>query len=570
MKRTAYTILSILLLLIFAPDAHSTIASPQPFKYKQPDGSTVIVQLHGDEFFHWETIGGKNVALDHKGYYREESKASLQARQISAINDMMNRRAMYSAQPNKVIREGEPHFLILLIEFTDIRFTVPDPQTAFSNLLNEKGYSANGATGSVKDYYLDNSCGKFDPVFDVVRPVQVSRSCSYYGANNDNARYALQEACLLVDDEVDFSKYDGDNDGIVDNVFFFFAGHNEAEGGGSWTIWPHSWNIYDFNCICDGVRISQYACTSEYKGPSGNEMCGIGTFCHEFGHTLGLPDLYDIDYGTSGQAFTMSYYSLMCSGNYNNGGKTPPFLLGLERMLLGWLDGPEIWTDKGQKIVEPVSYNKSYRTRTTTDGEWFIFETRNGKSWDSPVPAGLIVTHMDQSDRYVHGMTAKERWDNWQINNCGDHPCCYIVTAGDGEIDSYPFPGSMEVTEFTLGGNPSFRDWEGKSTGFEIHSIQFDGERTSLYLSSDKEPQDISEMGYNYIVLSDSEYKAGDELELMLKTGTNPPASVTWIFDGEAQNEGKVILSPGTHEIKAVLSFDDKSTETIYAEIYAE
>lgn len=477
MKRIIFGIVSLLLLLC-AVDMYATVAKPGKFKYTQPDGTVLQLEVHGDEFFHWVTHNGTTVILGEDGFYRPESKESISSRKAMAGRRMT--RASIKPGPVRVL-QGSEHYLVLLIDFPDERFSGSDPQQAFSDMLNQKGYSANGGTGSAKDYYRDNSMGVFDPIFDVVGPVTLSKSVVYYGGGyaggEDRADEALYEACQMVDDYVDFSIYDKDKDGYVDNVFFYYAGHNEAEGAPAYTIWPHSWGLYNWECNCDGVRILSYACTSELRGNWGNEMCGIGTFCHEFGHTIGLPDLYDTDYDSNGSASHPGIYALMASGNYNNNGRTPPCLTAEERQIMGWMDSYTPLNQQGDLVLSSIHTNVAYSTPTSTVGEYFTYEYRNGKGWDAYVPECLLIFHADRSDRIIHGSPASDRWKYWDGINCFmDHPCYYVVMEA----------GIEGRTSFTSYSNPSNEDWEGLSSGYELTSIKITGENVTCHLEIDR------------------------------------------------------------------------------------
>lgn len=471
--------------LLWCCGLSATVARPDPFKYTQPDGSVVTVQLHGDEFCHWYTMDGAEAVRGDDGFFRVAPAGNGFQRRSQAAKSVFARRS--APEVKRTMTYGSPHFLILLIEFSDVHFSSATPGADFSNLLNQNGYSANGGTGSVKDYYYDNSCGAFDPIFDVVGPIRLDRSCSYYGSDDVRSSEALYDACQKIDDAVDFSTYDYDSDGNVDNVFFFFAGYNEAEGGGVGTIWPHSWDLCYFDCICDGTRIWHYACTSEFRGNGGRQMCGIGTFCHEFGHVLGLPDFYDTDYGTNGQAFTLDNFSLMSSGNYNNEGRTPPFLNAMERVILGWMREPALVTEPGQLEIGPVSDNAAYQIPTSMVGETFVIETRTNDSWDRYIAPGLLIYHLDRSDRSVHGITAKERWlSGWDINIYADHPCFYIVKASERGYGAIPFPGDDHVTSFSATSQPACVNWDGIFSGYELHDIGFDGQKSTVRLTIDQ------------------------------------------------------------------------------------
>ena len=474
------TILGMLALcLASAPKADAIKASGKVVEYTQPDGSKIKVVLHGDEFHHWATSeDGQPLALDANKYYRKvssipiESYSSLQKRQ-QAQQDR--------ERQNTTLSLGNHKILVLLIEFKDLKFTVPDPHQAFWDLLNEPGYKKNGGTGSAKDFYTENAKGKFTPEFDVYGPITLSQNYAHYGGNDQwgqdsNPDEALAEACKIIDPELDFSQYDQDGDGKVDNVFFYYAGHNEAEGGPADSIWPHQWSLYYYSTYCDNVRVYRYACTSEYRGSWGSTMCGIGTFCHEFGHVIGLPDFYDTDYEDNGYSDPLGSFSMMDSGSYNNNGGTPPYLSLMERYILGWMGKAEPIEAKGSYTIPPVMEEKGYYLKTGTTGETFLMETRDGTGWDKYIAKGMLIYHVDHSSNNVHGMSAKNRWDSWSGLNCySDHNCYYINWAKNNYSEGYaPFPGSGNVKTF-IG-----KAWNGAETEFSLYDISYDNGQTTF------------------------------------------------------------------------------------------
>lgn len=472
-------------LMCIAKAAIADIARPGIHKYTQPDGTVVNIEIHGDEFFHWTTIDGKTVSLDDSGYYRPESEAKLQARRAAGVerrNESINR-VSSDLKPF-----GTKKFLVLLVEFSDLTFSVSDPKTKFYNMLNKTGYSENGGIGSARDYYIDNSGGLFTPEFDVVGPVQLDYPYSTYGRNNSSGsdidpQRAIYEACLKADPMVDFSKYDLDGNGYVDNVYVFYAGAAESNGGSSDTIWPHQWSVFYYDCRCDGVKIVRYACSAELTYGIGSDMCGIGTFCHEFGHVIGLPDLYDTDYSKNGQAEHLYQYSLMAGGNHNSNGRKPPYLNCVERNLLGWMDKPEEWTSSGNKSIAAIQNNVAYYSKTSMDGEIFIYETRSGTGWDQAVSPGLLIYHLDQSNRSVGGSTPASKWASRdQINTIGSHPCFYIVKATDYV---YTFGGDSGKTSFTKQSNPGAIDWNNCFIGHNLTNIKYANGVTTLTLDVD-------------------------------------------------------------------------------------
>lgn len=485
MKRIAFAILA---LTLFAVISRAVPATPYPVQYRQPDGSVVTVYIHGDEFYHYATSNGKVVALGRDGFIHPASKPVMDR---SSIKQHRARRAV-PARKTDPLSIGDKHFLVLLIEFADLDFSVPDAREAFTRMLNEEGYADNGGTGSAADYYRENSKGLFRPVFDVFGPVKVSKSYSYYGENDEETKYdkhpdeLLLEACALLDEQVDFSVYDHDGDSYIDNIFFYYAGHNEAEGASADHIWPHASGAYDPNLILDGTHTASYACTSEYRGFNGKKMAGIGTFCHEFAHVLGLPDLYDTDYEDNGTAEDVYAFSLMATGAYNNSGCSPPYFGALEKWLLDWMDDLKLTVTPGSYQILPVQENDCLSTPTSVEGEFFLYEARNGKGWDAYIltkssalpPEGMIVYHADLSDNLVDGRRASKLWDTNELNCYSVHPCFYIVRpkSSYSDYNDMMWPGTSGYTSF------EGVEWAGGRTGYTITNISWNGSNVSFTL----------------------------------------------------------------------------------------
>ena len=286
MKKIVILLCSCLLSL----SAWAVMASPEPFEYTKADGTKVMARVYGDEFHSYiESLDGELL---------EGSKSVEMIEEANQVRRV--RRVQQGAGVSAFPAFGSPRSLVLLVGFADLDFG--EKQSDFQNLLTQSGYNHNGAVGSCRDYYIASSDSLFSPQFDCYGPYKLSRNMGYYGANEGKSNSAhaadmVAEACQMAHEAgVNFKDYDVNGDGILDNVFIFYAGHNEAEGGGAATIWPHQSNISYLNIRLDGVLLASYACTSEYKGNSGSTRCGVGTFCHEFGHVIGQPDFYDTDY----------------------------------------------------------------------------------------------------------------------------------------------------------------------------------------------------------------------------------------------------------------------------------
>ena len=389
------------------------------------------------------------------------------------------------AQSRRVVQaEGSPHVLTLLVEFRNVRFSIEEPQAHFTQMLN----------GQVQEYFRDNSQGRFTPRFDVYGPVLLDAPMADYGRDiviageriGDYApEKALTEACALLDEEADFARYDADSDGVADMVLIYYAGFDQAAGGPSDAIWSHHLDIQESDdqslrdAAFDGVRLGYYFCTSELRGNQGTHPVGIGSTVHEMGHVLGLPDFYDTNAGEDGYAGGLYQFSPMSLGMYNDDGDTPPRMGALERILLGWMEEKSLQEfGEGWQELGPVQQQTAFFSRTATEGEFFIYEFRDGTLWDAPLPMGLVVYHVDQSEREVGGIPARDLWTHWRtynnLNNRGDHPCYYVVPpmapkdyyyAPAANLATLVFPGVGEVRCF----HP--RDWENTPTGVQISCI---------------------------------------------------------------------------------------------------
>ena len=479
---------------------HALPADPTPRTIRQKDGTTVTLVLHGDEHHHWYTnLSGQRYALSTDGIFRPvaATKASVAG---------SGKRRMTKSPNRASITQGSKKFLVVLIEFQDLAFSTDKAE--FEKMLNQEGYSENGATGSVHDYFFDNSSGQFNPHWDVVGPVKVSGNLADYGGNDGegddlNPDGLLAEACdsIYTKGLARFADYDNDGDGVVENIYYFYAGYGEAvTGADPNSIWPHSYGLYGSNQrTYDGKRVVSYACGPEFKGLDGGKRDNIGTFCHEFGHVLGLPDFYDIDYEEDGEGVGLGIFSLMDSGCYNNDSRTPPLLNAEERVMLGWMPASAIKeiTSPGNYTLQPISNNVAYKTPTGNDGEYYLYECRTtDNKWDAGAKGsssdvgmnGLLVYHVDKSSNIVKNMTAAARWENWKINNVADHQCFYIVAAKPSPmlISDYFF-GQGGRTEFSDLSNPKSTGWSGKATCYNLSSIAFSGGNCTFALSYDPE-----------------------------------------------------------------------------------
>lgn len=473
-------------------DVYAVKAYPGLVEINQPDGSVLNVYLHGDEKFSYMTTEDgyllqyndlgfveyaqiKNNIIESLGiqahnidartkseleYLKTAEKTQYMSQALELVEftireeerDIQYAKGSYSNDGFPL--QGSPKSLVILVNFDNLKFKSPTANEDFTRMLNQYNYAENGATGSARDYFRTSSNGVFEPNFVVVGPYDLPHAMSYYGKDSGNridekAGNLIVDACTAADADIDFAEYDTNGDGYIDNVFVYYAGYNQAEGGGNNTVWPHRSAIMS-EIYFDGVRIYDYACTSEFRSNKGSIMCGIGTFCHEFGHVLSLPDLYATNDASHA---TMASWDIMDSGSYNNNGRTPPTYSAYERFYLGWLIPTQL--SAGAYNLEPLTLsNRAYLVASEKHNmngknpepkEFFLLENRHEDFGQDGVQAnGLLITHIDYN---------KQRWNNNVVNNYYDDMGVQIVCAFGSTSQPYQnvFPGSMKRTsvEFT-------------------------------------------------------------------------------------------------------------------------
>lgn len=385
--------------------------------------------------------------------------------------------------------QGEIRGLIILVQFSDVKFKSNDPQADFSRYMNEEGYHENGMRWSVRDYYVANSMGAFKPTFDVLAPVTLSNTRDYYGSiqvTYDGANYvdypdsAFTEAINLIKQrpDVDFSLYDNNGDKYVDFVYMIYAGIGEADTGVENAIWPQAAyaNPIAVAGTCNGwsrdcYYVSHYACSNEISGnaytqnKSTKTLAGIGTFVHEYGHVLGLPDLYNTE--DMNDQSTPFIWSLMDMGEYNTyadndllAGTAPPRLTAFERYSLGWLTPRVLEKQNGEITLYGIDRNDAILIPSTNKNEYFFLDYRAKYDEITPLPSsGLLVWRVSYNTN---------AWDNNTVNVRGSYRMNLIradkndslqtvrngwysyraPTLEDEYLKGDPFPGIKEVTEF--------------------------------------------------------------------------------------------------------------------------
>lgn len=287
--------------------------------------------------------------------------------------------------------------IVLLVEYADSTFSMDNPKTYYDNLLNLTTSNTRGGEGCAVDYFRDQSNGQFNLQFDVEGPIKVSQSAKGTSGSNYGIDACIEAVKKAVDSlHVDFSPYDWNNDGEVDQVVFIVSSYCGNIGSGDFPkfIWPNTDFFYSKKVkVGEGLYVNQYSVSAEKWY---NDIpCGIGTICHEFAHCLGLPDLYPV----SGSLFSMvDEWDLMDGGNFTCWGWNPPNFSALEKSLFGWLEIEEIKEPCNISDMKPVADGgKAYKISKEGD-EYYLLENREQTGWDKGLPGkGLTIYHVDYS-----------------------------------------------------------------------------------------------------------------------------------------------------------------------------
>lgn len=373
---------------------------------------------------------------------------------------------------------GNQKTLVILAEFDGTPFNVDDAYVYFNGMLTQDDFSDYFCKGSCQQYFRENSNGLFEPQFEIYGPVLLPKKASYYGANLNNiydtyAHEMVIDACAILDDDIDFSLYDTNDDGVIDNVFIVYAGYGESSGGGADTVWPHAAYIskkITESVILDGVILDRYACVNEMEK---DYPTGIGTFCHEFSHVLGLPDIYPTDQSNN---YATGRWDVMDHGSLNGNQRRPCNLTAYERSVLGWLEPQEI-TPGQTYTLPPLDENKAFILRTDSPTEFFFIENRQLQGWDKSLPGhGMLVWHIDYQE---------DKWADNTVNNDPSHLCVKVLRAdGIGTESSEagdPFPGSIGKYEISRDVVPEFGTWAGKGLGVVIKDIAENSDKSVTF-----------------------------------------------------------------------------------------
>ncbi|WP_287340308.1 M6 family metalloprotease domain-containing protein [Prevotella sp.] len=524
MMKTLKQLSLIICLILCSLTTWAAKAESIPVQVRQADGSVITVILRGDEHINWYTtldgvllvqgadnnyyIGkveksGNLIAtkqLAHEALTRSQAERNLIAKQdkdkfFAYVNKIAEESEnAYDNSPltrGPIIdsgyggvpyfpHTGSPKALVILAEFQDTTFTIRDTKKVFTNYLMNEGHFTETPYGQymnykgVRGYFKDCSYGKFTPTFDVVGPVKLPKPQAIYGAGkNDRVDLLIADACSAVDGTVNFADYDANGDGKVDLVYVIYAGHSANVTGNKITdIWPKSGTVNISNTF-DGKSIRRFGVSNELAGLENKAkdketINGIGLFCHEFSHTLGLPDIYAYRTPAEDQDDQgMEYWDIMDGGTGVRGGRIPTSYLAWEREVMGWMKIDELKKDssienlksidnggKAYKIVNPNDSNEYIVLQSIQKGPW-------NQGWgDGTYGKGLLAYRVSYPFNKVNifDFPNNEKAKPRVIPIPADGKILAAANAG-GSIttyiqqlngDPYPYNGINKIDEFTM------------------------------------------------------------------------------------------------------------------------
>ncbi len=501
--------------IIFLSFAKSDSAIPSPIKVFQPDGTELIVRNKGNYLQGWHEYNGWTITKDLSDwwvYAKGNDGTKLIPSNLKVGIDQSPQEEGSMIQPgirpdSYILDDDAPvpdlsatrtdtfRVPLILVEFPDAPATYEPSEIDL--IMNQEGYTHLNYdnTGSFRDFYQEISYGQFLPIADVSEWFTAPNNHDYYSYNNGYARVRqLVRAMVdsLEESGFDWTIYDNDGDGYVDALNLIHQGAGAEEGDYS-NIWSHKSSLGELAVNYDGVIINSYNMNPEIQG--GN-IVAIGVLAHEFGHALGLPDLYDTDYSSNGSG----KLALMAFGTWGTSGTSPWYpstMIGWCKNELGWVDVVEITDDQNTvSLQQTYSNNTIYRVNhSQTDEEYWLLENRQKIGSDTLMPSpGLTIWHINDdfaeqwnpnNNEPYYGVGLEQADGMFALENGGPSDAADV------------YPGTTDNREFSHSSSPNTTSLFGLPSMLRIDNISDPGE----FMTFDVE--------YNEIILATATIEDG-------------------------------------------------------------
>lgn len=419
MKLIRFISLFCSLVVLFPVSMMAAPANPTPVVFTQKDGSTVTIRQFGDEHYHFtKTIDGILVVGDGNGNYvyadakgnpsgfiakdaaertPDELKflESLNQSEVHSKHKALNgvrfpeTLAPSVIKPAALLRAnkrvssfvtGDRYFPVMLLSTDDAEAF--DSAKVYKK-LNKKGYSEDGHVGSMRDYFIESSGGKFKPTFDVY-PISLPMIFGEYR----NERTLITSAIDKLVEREDFKKRAEKYEEECPFILMHPLSNEEASAYNA-DYYSHQYTLRALMKSVytkDGYTFNNYAFVSQKDEDTG-KLNRLATIAHEFSHVLGLYDLYGVDaegYATVGPL----PFDLMALGTRNGGGRFPPTFSAFERESMGWMLLDEVFPDSLLRphMLEPLSEMHAYSITNPKHGdEYYVIEYRPAVGFDSKI-----------------------------------------------------------------------------------------------------------------------------------------------------------------------------------------
>lgn len=424
----------------------------------------MITSFGNDELSFFLTDDGMVVELTDSGfvltdYDRDTYVSRFESREVKRV-----RRNVGSIEQALVPLTGQPHIAVLLVQFKNLSFTVaPDSASVheyYDKYCNgspdSSPYIGHGSSGAITEYFSDQSNGLFQPVFDVIGPLTLDNGYEFYGKDSGSSKdisyntFIKESLQKAYKSNVDWRQMDNNADGKVDMAVFIFAGMGQNytnSYGDKNTIWPKEMGS---QYKVEDVTIAGSCSTCELRPASSSggvitatRADGIGVFCHELSHALGLPDFYDYNY----KMFGMDYWSVLDYGQYSNAGRTPVGYTAYERDFVRWQLLEELKEPCTLRIPCYAKGGHGYKiVNNANPNEYYVLENRQPYGWDKGYETmghGLMVTHVDYD---------RSAWSGNRVNSNESHQRMTIIPANNKLIGGNNFKTTAEWYE-SLKGN---------------------------------------------------------------------------------------------------------------------
>ena len=382
---------------------------------------------------------------------RQCGTAMLMEREAAAYSK--GQRAI-STQNNYVPHTGTITIPVVLVNFQDVKFKINEPKKAFDQLFNsdkqaDLGNGNHFNYGSVAKYFRDMSNGEFTPKFKVYGPVTVDKPETDYGGkrekdnNDENPWQLVEDALKLVEDQVtgdDIKSFCSDGK-TIDCVYIVYAGLGQNDRGAGTTVWANCWTTD--GATLGGKEVRWYTMSGELSPEIQDEhgttikpegVNGLGVICHEFSHSLGLPDMYPTETSAYLNNQEMEYWDLMDGGEYTNAGFCPTAYTAFEKEQMGWPVDIRTLDSDANNVTMTKSTEQggtAYKiVNPQNDKEYLMLEYIQRKGWNKYLFGnGLLVYHVclpsETLDLYTH------------LNNAPGFPGMAVVPADGACLSSY-------------------------------------------------------------------------------------------------------------------------------------